>query len=63
MSKKYLDNNNQTPTLPLMSALWTAASLKIFEAPEWLWGVFGVLYFIGFVVMLVKVFTYEKTEL
>lgn len=63
MSKKYLDSNNESPKLPLISAFWTAAALKVFEAPEWLWGVFGVLYLIGFVYALVKIFTYEKVEL
>lgn len=63
MSKKYLDANNEAPKLPLMSGLWTATALKVFEAPEWLWGVFGVLYSIGLIYSLVKIFVYEKVEL
>lgn len=63
MSKKYLDSNNEAPKLPLFQALWTATALKVFEAPEWLWGVLGLLYAILLIYELVKIFTYEKVEL
>ena len=63
MSKRYLDNNNHAPSLPFMPMLWTAAAFKIFNAPEWLWGVFGVVWFFAFVVAIYKIVAYEKVEL
>lgn len=63
MSKKYLASDNEAPRLPIMPALWTATALKVWDAPEWLWGVFGILYFIVFVYQLVRIFTYEKVDL
>lgn len=63
MSKRYISENNLPPRIPIIPALWTATALKVFEAPEWLWGVFGVLYLILLIAALVKIFTYEKVEL
>lgn len=63
MSKKYLAHNNSSPTIPLFSFIWTAAALKVFNAPEWLWGVVGLFYLLGAIGALVRIITYEKVEL
>ena len=63
MNKKYLALNNEAPRLRLISMLWTATAIKVFDLPEWTWGVFGVLYTILIISALVKIFTYEKVEL
>lgn len=62
-NKKYLAHNNLPPKLPTMTALWTATTLKVFNAPEWLWGVMGVLYFTILISEIVRIATHEKVEL
>lgn len=63
MSKKYLAHENTSPSLGLMPALWTVTALKVFGAPEWLWGVVAVAYLLVFIGALYRIFTYEKVEL
>lgn len=63
MSKKYLSADNNSPSIPIFQMLWTATAFKVFDAPEWLWGVAGVFYFTLTVYALIKIFTYEKVEL
>jgi len=63
MSKRYLSSNNRPIKMPFMSALWTVTTLKVFDAPQWVWIVFVILYFLAFVYESARMLSFTEVEL
>ncbi len=54
---------NTPPKLPLSYTLLTYLLLDRFNAPEWLWGSFGVLFAIVWVIQIIDIWNCERIDI
>jgi len=61
--KKVLNPRNLPARPPLYNTLVVAIALDYWNAPQWLWGVFGALYFMIWIVTIYSMIIEKQTDI
>jgi hypothetical protein len=61
--KNYKYIKNGKPRVPIISAMVVYLMLEKFSAPEWLYGVFGIIYLVGIITAIALIIYGEQVDL
>lgn len=61
--RKVISFSNLPTRPPILATVVYVTALKVYEAPEWLWGAFGLFLFLGWVSAIYDFSTQEKTDI
>lgn len=61
--RKVISFNNLPTKPPVLATVVYITALKVYEAPEWLWGAFGLFLLVAWINSVYQITAQEKTDI